>query len=94
VPIENVSETAIALNGDSLATPNGNCVFLENFPDTLRHFEGDSLRARIRRVGLGEYGRTLTVLWADSLPNQEKAEKRQQQKEDDENMLPSQWWQK
>ncbi len=53
---------------------------------------GSSAELNEEVVGLGEYGRTLTVLWADSLPDQEEAEERQQQEEDDENMLPSQRW--
>lgn len=41
-------------------------------------------------VGLGEYGRTLTVLWADSLPDHEEAEENEE--ENFENLLPSQRW--
>lgn len=43
-------------------------------------------------VGLGDYGRTLTVLWADSLPNAEEAEEWERQEKDGENLLPSQRW--
>lgn len=39
-------------------------------------------------VGLGEYGRTLTVLWADSLPDPSEPEERED--EDSESLLPSQ----
>lgn len=41
-------------------------------------------------VGLGDYGKTLTVLWADSLPDPDEPEEREE--EDDENLLPSQRW--
>jgi len=41
-------------------------------------------------IGLGDYGRTLTVLWADSLPDPEEDE--QSEEEDDESILPSQRW--
>ena len=41
-------------------------------------------------VGLGDYGKTLTVLWADSLPDPDDIEEREE--EDDENLLPSQRW--
>jgi hypothetical protein len=37
-------------------------------------------------VGLGEYGRTLTVLWADSLPEPVEPEARED--EDSESLLP------
>jgi hypothetical protein len=44
-------------------------------------------------VGLGEYGKTLTVLWADSLPEPDEAEECDNTDEmDDENLLPSQRW--
>ncbi len=46
-------------------------------------------------VGLGEYGKTLTVLWADALPDPEEEEQREQEEqeqENDENLLPSQRW--
>ena len=43
-------------------------------------------------VGLGEYGKTLTILWADSLPDPQEEEQREQEEEDDENLLPSQRW--
>ena len=42
-------------------------------------------------VGLGNYGRTLTVL-RTCLLEMEDAEERQQEREDDENLLPSQRW--
>lgn len=42
-------------------------------------------------VGLGDYGKTLTVLWADSLPDPDDLEE-ERQEEDDENLLPSQRW--
>ena len=41
-------------------------------------------------VGLGDYGKTLTVLWADSLPEPEEAE--ESEESEDENLLPSQRW--
>lgn len=43
-------------------------------------------------VGLGEYGKTLTVLWTDSLPDPEEELQRELEEEDDENLLPSQRW--
>lgn len=43
-------------------------------------------------VGLGEYGKTLTILWADCLPDPEEMEQHEQEEEDDENLLPSQRW--
>lgn len=43
-------------------------------------------------VGLGEYGKTLTILWAGALPDPEEEEQREQEEEDDENLLPSQRW--
>jgi Zn-dependent peptidase ImmA (M78 family) len=43
-------------------------------------------------VGMGEYGKTLTVLWADALPDQEEIEHQQAEDEDDENLLPSDRW--
>ena len=44
-------------------------------------------------VGLGEYGKTLTVLWADSLPDSDEVEESDDIDEiDDENLLPSQRW--
>jgi hypothetical protein len=42
-------------------------------------------------VGLGEYGRTLTVLWADSLPDPDEAGEAESEEGEDEN-LPSQRW--
>jgi len=41
---------------------------------------------------LGEYGKTLTILWSDSLPDPEEEEQRVEEEEDDENLLPSQRW--
>ena len=41
-------------------------------------------------VGLGEYGRTLTILWADAIPDPEEAE--ESERDEDENLLPSQRW--
>ncbi len=43
-------------------------------------------------VGLGDCRKTLTVLWADSLPDQEEAEESEREEESDENLLPSQRW--
>ena len=55
-------------------------------------FDGDCT-AEINEevVGLGEYRKTLTVLWADTLPEPEDIEE-QGEEEDDENLLPSQRW--
>jgi hypothetical protein len=41
-------------------------------------------------VGLGDYGKTLTVLWADSLPEPEEGEESEDR--EDENLQPSQRW--
>ena len=41
-------------------------------------------------VGLGEYGRTLTVLWANSLP--EPDDEKENETIEDENVLPSERW--
>ncbi len=41
-------------------------------------------------VGLGDYGKTLTVLWADSLPEPDEVE--ESEESEDENLLPSQRW--
>jgi len=41
-------------------------------------------------VGLGDYGKTLTVLWADSLPEPEEVEASEER--EDEDLLPSQRW--
>ncbi len=43
-------------------------------------------------VGLGEYGKTLTVLWTDSLPEPEEIEESESEEIEDENLLPSQRW--
>jgi hypothetical protein len=42
-------------------------------------------------VGLGDYGKTLTILWADSLPGPDDPEESEEE-DDDENLLPSQRW--
>jgi len=42
-------------------------------------------------VGLGDYGKTLTVLWAGSLPDPEDDEE-VENGDNDENLLPSQRW--
>ncbi|HEV7746137.1 MAG TPA: ImmA/IrrE family metallo-endopeptidase [Pyrinomonadaceae bacterium] len=42
-------------------------------------------------VGLGDYGKTLTVLWADSLPEPDDDPEDAEETED-ENLLPSQRW--
>jgi hypothetical protein len=54
-------------------------------------FEGGGTAELVEEViGLGEYGRTLTVLWTESLPDSDEAEG---YREDDlENMLPSDRW--
>jgi hypothetical protein len=41
-------------------------------------------------VGLGDYGKTLTVLWADSLPEPDEVE--ESEESEDENLMPSQRW--
>lgn len=41
-------------------------------------------------VGLGDYAKTLTILWADALPDPDEIEDHEE--EDDENLLPSQRW--
>jgi IrrE N-terminal-like domain len=41
-------------------------------------------------VGLGDYGKTLTVLWADSLPEREETE--EYEEGEDANLPPSQRW--
>jgi hypothetical protein len=51
-------------------------------------FDGDDVEIEEDVVGLGEYGRTLTVLWADSLP--ETVEPKAREDEDSESLLPSQ----
>jgi hypothetical protein len=52
-------------------------------------FDGDDTEINEEVVGLGEYGRTLTVLWADSLPDEEQADDREQDESDPESLLPS-----
>jgi hypothetical protein len=42
-------------------------------------------------VGLGDYGKTLTVLWTDSLPEPDD-ETEDTEEADDQNLLPSQRW--
>jgi Zn-dependent peptidase ImmA (M78 family) len=57
-------------------------------------FHGDDLEINEDVIGLGEYGRTLTILWADSLPDPEVeiSTSRADGREDDEaeSLLPSQ----
>lgn len=54
-------------------------------------FHGDDLEINEDVIGLGEYGRTLTVLWADSLPDPDDSVTRSDGREDeDESLLPSQ----
>jgi len=57
-------------------------------------FDGGSMAELNEEVvGLGEYGRILTVLWADSLPHPDEAEESEESDEThDENLLPSQRW--
>jgi len=58
-------------------------------------FDGDSgAEFNEEVVGLGEYGKTLTVLWADSLPGDEELEVsvNEELEQEDENLLPSQRW--
>ena len=51
---------------------------------------GSSAELNEEVVGLGDYGKTLSVLWADSLPEPEEAE--ESEESEDENLLPSQRW--
>jgi len=51
---------------------------------------GNHLELTEEIVGLGEYGRTLTVLWTDSTGTSDEAE--EQDEEEEENVLPSQRW--
>jgi hypothetical protein len=55
-------------------------------------FDGSDTEVREEVMGLGEYGRTLTVLRAESLPDQEEVVARSDGREDDEaeSLLPSQ----
>jgi hypothetical protein len=53
---------------------------------------GGTLELNEEVVGLGDYGKTLTVLWADALPDSEEAEERAEGEESEENLLPSQRW--
>lgn len=50
-------------------------------------FDGADIEIEEDIVGLGEYGRTLTVLWADALPDPEEPEASEE--EDAESVLPS-----
>lgn len=50
---------------------------------------GGSLEVIEEVVGLGNYGRTLTVLWGESLPDPDEVEN---EENDLENMLPSDRW--
>ena len=43
-------------------------------------------------IGLGKYGKTLTVLWAEALPASEEIEQQPDEEDDDENLLPSERW--
>jgi len=52
---------------------------------------GEDVELTEEVIGLGEYGRTLTVLSADSLPDPVE-EREESQEDDDENLLPSQRW--
>jgi hypothetical protein len=51
---------------------------------------GGSLEVVEEVVGLGNYGRTLTVLWGESLPDPDEEEEGEE--EDLENLLPSDRW--
>jgi Zn-dependent peptidase ImmA (M78 family) len=55
-------------------------------------FHGDDLEINEDVIGLGEYGRTLTILWADSLPDPDESVVRADGADDDEgeSLLPSQ----
>lgn len=53
---------------------------------------GGSAELNEEVVGLGDYGKTLTVLWADSLPEPDYEIDDGEESEDDENLLPSQRW--
>ena len=50
-------------------------------------FDGKDIEIQEDVVGLGEYGRTLTVLWVDSLPDPSDTD--EDQEDDDESLLPS-----
>lgn len=79
-------------NKDEDNVRKGNRVVSTSTLDTW--FDGGST-AEINEeiVGLGEYGKTLTVLWADSLPEPDEVEESDDIDEiDDENLLPSQRW--
>jgi hypothetical protein len=43
-------------------------------------------------IGLGEYGKTLSVLWADALPEPEEIQQQVEEEDSDENLLPSERW--
>jgi hypothetical protein len=51
---------------------------------------GGALELNEEVIGLGTYGRTLTVLWGESLP--ESGEENESEEDDLENMLPSDRW--
>jgi len=51
---------------------------------------GDDSEINEEVVGLGGYGKTLTVLWADSLP--EPSEEEENEETEDQNRLPSERW--
>lgn len=51
---------------------------------------GGSMEVVEEVVGLGSYGRTLTVLWGESLPDPDEEE--ESEENDLENMLPSERW--
>lgn len=51
---------------------------------------GDDAEINEEVVGLGGYGKTLTVLWADSLP--EPGEEEENEETEDQNRLPSERW--
>jgi hypothetical protein len=55
-------------------------------------FDGPDIEISEEVIGLGEYGRTLTVLHAESLPDPEAVMERSDGREDDEaeSLLPSQ----
>jgi hypothetical protein len=52
--------------------------------------DGNTAELNEEVVGLGDYGKTLTVLWADSIPEPEEAA--DSKETEDENLLPSQRW--
>jgi hypothetical protein len=84
------AETATArFNKDEDNVRKGKRVVSTSTLDTS--FDGGSMAELNEEIaGLGDYGKTLTVLWADSLPEPDEAE--ESEESEDENLLPSQRW--